>query len=480
VCHGHRPPFELFADQVLLRPPIALWHGPRGAGKSFLSAIDTHVASRFHARHGTRILGGSKAQSQQIYAALEESILGGRGPLGRDADSIDRLLTESATYTNGSKISILAASPTSVRGPHVASLKLDEVDEIDPEIREAAWGMAMAIRGIPASVLMTSTWHRVGGPMSELIDRGRSGAFPVSTWCVFEVLERCPVERSGPNLEHCPQCPIVRWCHEDRDRDPEGRPKAKRSNGHYAIDSLIQKAGGVSSRVFDSDYLCKGPRAAGVWFTSFDEALHVTDEAEYTGRYGVRLSVDSGVFTGGVAFQVREYGGRHVVSVFADYLSEGLGAEANARAILRHAAQICGSPGPGWKVSTDPAGGARNPVGPTVIGEYERAGLRGPMGLERWPGGAVADGLALIEAFLLSADGSIGLIIHPRCRNLITALQHYRRARRAGQWMDYPEDPQHPHEDMVDALRGGLCLEFPFGRRPEPAFKKRSFGQVMY
>jgi hypothetical protein len=24
--------------------------------------------------------------------------------------------------------------------------------------------------------------------------------------------------------------------------------------------------------------------------------------------------------------------------------------------------------------------------------------------------------------------------------------------------MDYPEDPQHPHEDMIDALRGGLRL----------------------
>ncbi len=24
--------------------------------------------------------------------------------------------------------------------------------------------------------------------------------------------------------------------------------------------------------------------------------------------------------------------------------------------------------------------------------------------------------------------------------------------------MDYPEDPQHPHEDMIDAFRGGLRL----------------------
>ena len=59
----------------------------------------------------------------------------------------------------------------------MASLKLDEIDEIEPEIREAAMGMAMEKHGCTASVLMTSTWHRVAGPMAELIDRGRAGPF---------------------------------------------------------------------------------------------------------------------------------------------------------------------------------------------------------------------------------------------------------------------------------------------------------------
>ena len=168
------------------------------------------------ARHANP-LGGSKAQSEQIYQALRDVALDGRGPLGGDGGSIARLLNQSAHYHNGSTVSILAASPTSVRGPHVPSLKLDEVDEIDPEIRESAMGMAMEKHGCRSSVLMTSTWHRVAGPMAELIERGKAGDFPVDTYCVFEVLERCPDERSGPNLENCPQCPLVRWCHADRD-----------------------------------------------------------------------------------------------------------------------------------------------------------------------------------------------------------------------------------------------------------------------
>jgi hypothetical protein len=96
-----------------------------------------------------------------------------------------------------------------------------------------------------------------------------------------------------------------------------------------------------------------------------------------------------------------------------------------------------------------------------VIAEYERVGLR-PM--QRWPLGSVSDGLALIESFLSPADGRPRLVVHPRCQATIRAFASYRRARRGGQWQDYPEDPQHPQEDLLDALRGGLRTRYPEGR----------------
>jgi hypothetical protein len=480
VCRGHAAPFDLFARQVLERPSLALWHGPRGGGKTFLSAIDTHLASRFHPRHGTRILGGSLSQSEQTYQALQEAILDGCGPYGSDADTLSHVLKNEVLYQNGSHVSILAASPTSVRGPHVPSLKLDEIDEIDPEIREAAMGMAMEKHGYTSSVLMTSTWHRVGGPMAELIERGRDGAFPVDTYCIFEVLERCPEARSGPNLEHCPHCPLVRWCHSDRETHPGGLPKAKRSNGHYTIDSLIQKVKAVSVRVFESDYLCLRPKAAGIWFTMFDEQLHVTPTAEFDSRLPVHLAVDPGVHTGAVWFQVRARsdGRGYKVNIFADYFAEGVSAESNAIAIRSQSERTCGIGLSRARVSMDPAGSARTAVGPTVRGEYERAGCKGRNGLESWPMGQKADGLNLVEALLKSADNTINLTIHPRCRRLILAMQCYSRAQRANQWMDYAEDPQHPWEDLIDPLAGGLKLEFPEGRAPVPQLSRVHAGSV--
>lgn len=480
VCSGHVAPWDFFQRIHLERPPLALVLGPRGGGKSFLSALDTHLISLRSPKHETRILGGSKAQSEQIVRGLRELIGEGQDRGNWKSERAIRLLRGGAEYPNGSQVSILAASPTSVRGPHVPSLKLDEIDEIDPEIREAAMGMCMGRRLDSASVLMTSTWHRPHGPMAGLIERAHAGDFPLFTFCIFEVLERCTPERSGRQqgdgrFEKCADCPLMRHCYEGvGDRE---LPKAKRSDGHYPIDSLIQKLRAVSVRTFEADYLCKGPKTDGIWFPGFDAATHISPDAEYDPTIPVHISIDSGVFTGAVFLQVAtRYGpGGPIeeVRVFADYLTEGLTAERNAIAILELARTRCNGRVEGF--STDPSGGSRNAVGPTVLAEYERVGLR-PM--QRWPRLGVADGLALLESFVQPADGRTRFSIHPRCVATTQAMQNYRRARRGGQWQDYPEDPQHPFEELVDALRGGLLVRFPNGRSPQPNFARVPARQV--
>jgi hypothetical protein len=311
--------------------------------------------------------------------------------------------------------------------------------------------------------------------MSRLIDQAGRNEFPLFTMCIFEVLETCSAKRSGKNLERCPACPLVKYCHDV----PKGeKPKAKRSSGHYSIDALIQKLKTTSTRTFEADYLCRGPKAEGVWFPKFSHETHVSERAEYDPALPVHIAIDSGVFTGAVFFQVtpdhKGDGSGEEVHVFADYLNEGETAEANAQAIIEIAGRLCN--GRRDRISTDPAGGARNAIGPTVIAEYERAGLRP---LERWPIGPVADGMALLESFAQPAEGSSKLLMHPRCTRLIEAFQSYRRAKRGGQWQDYPEDPQHPHEDLLDPLRGGLRLLYPEGRARPPALRRMAARKVM-
>jgi hypothetical protein len=310
--------------------------------------------------------------------------------------------------------------------------------------------------------------------MSVLVERGRSGAFPVHAFCIFEVLERCPEERSGPNLENCPACPLMTWCHGDRDRHPRGLPKAKRSSGHYTIDSVIQKVKLLSLAAFNSDFLCLGPKVDGIWFPRFGDK-NITTAAEYDPAFGpLEISVDCGVWTGAIFAQVgRDREGIPFCRIFDEHISENIGAAAAARVILKIADDKYGTAE--RKVSVDSAGGANNPSGVTVFAEYEIAGLKGEHGLETWPKypGSVLDSLAFTDAFVCPAIGPPRLIIHPRCRMLIEAFRCFSRRKVGGQYLEMPEIEQHPHEDLIDPVRGLLKLRFPESNRPKREYYTR-------
>ncbi len=486
VCPGHKSPWEIFHRIYFDRPPLALVLGPRGGGKSYLSALNIHLTSRWNPGHSTCVLGGSLSQSEQIYQALRELVELEADHFKRDVDDVSKLQRTKAQYVNGSEVAILAASSRSVRGPHVPSLKLDEVDEIDPDCREAALGMCMGRRRrrgkrgykeMTGSVVMSSTWHRPYGPMADMIKRARAGDLPFYTFCIFEVLERCSSQRSGENLENCPKCPLFSYCHDVENGET---PKAKRSNGHYPIDSLIQKVQGTSKKAFEADYLCNGPKSEGLWFSSFQHSTHVSELAEYNPNFPVYLSIDPGVFCGAIFFQVNSYmqEERRIeeITVFADYLKEGGTAGFNGDAIADLAEVYSGNRI--TRLFMDPAGGSRNGIGTAVSEEMLRYKMTRFCKPEWWPYGAVIDGLALLESFVDSADQCSKLRIHPRCVATIDAMGNYLRARRSGQWQGYPEDPQHPYEEQVDALRGGLRTLYPSGRVSPVVYKRVSARQV--
>jgi hypothetical protein len=239
----------------------------------------------------------------------------------------------------------------------------------------------------------------------------------------------------------------------------------------------------------------------GAWFTHFDPARHVSAAAEYHTGYPVYLAIDAGSarHTGAVWFQVRALRlaqavtpsgwilpappssliphpsslPRETVCVFADYYAEGLYSEANARAIQARGGALPGAAGRPDVVRLDPAATARRGLGPAAYGEYER--VFGGRSLSRWPEHRVLDGLDQVEVLLESGC----LLIHPRCVHLKAAFQNYVRKRGpGGDWLDKPEDPQHPHEDLLDALRGGIRDRFPEARIEQPRLKRVRVGDL--
>jgi phage terminase large subunit-like protein len=246
----------------------------------------------------------------------------------------------------------------------------------------------------------------------------------------------------------------------------------------------------------------------GAWFKSFDASRHVTKGAEYEPGFPVHLAIDCGVsrHVAAVWFQVipvryapafrlpdaagalrtpggwilpppvplvAEHGLRSVVSVFGDFHAEGLYSEAAARAIVAHGRTLPGCGGRPDVVRLDPAASARTGIGPTAYSEFERvfgAGI-----LARWPQHRVTDGLDQLEVLLDQGC----LLLHPRCAHLKAAFQNYARRRTpGGDWQDEPADPQHPHEDLMDALRGGVRDRFPEGRIEQPRLRTVPAGTV--
>ena len=79
----------------------------------------------------------------------------------------------------------------------------------------------------------------------------------------------------------------------------------------------------------------------------------------------------------------------------------------------------------------------------------------------------VLDGLNLLESFVDPPGDPPGLLLHPRCVHMASAFENYTRRKAGTRWVNYLAD-DHPYEDMMDSLRGGVRTAFPDGRRPPP------------
>lgn len=186
VCPNHSAPFDAFAEAYFGRVPVSVWKGSRGlAGKSMtLAALCATEAATLGA-HVT-ILGGSSAQSQRVHEVSQEAWehpLAPKSLLASQTMYVTRL-------TNRAWVRSLTASQRSARGPHPQRLRLDEIDEMDLAILEAAQGQPMdkVIRGrnVVTQTVMSSTHQYADKTMTEILKRAKLQGWSVHEWCYRE------------------------------------------------------------------------------------------------------------------------------------------------------------------------------------------------------------------------------------------------------------------------------------------------------
>lgn len=180
----HTPPFQAFADAYFTRGSTALWHGSRGlSGKSYMLSI-LGITKAFLQGSDVNLLGGSLNQSVNIHMHMRNAL---------DYKNAPRYMieTESQTLislTNKAKIRPLTASQKTVRGPHPPFLILDEIDEMDLDILDAALGQPMPQKNYLGEIVkpysaLCSTWQNPEGTFTEIRKRYEERELPIIQWC---------------------------------------------------------------------------------------------------------------------------------------------------------------------------------------------------------------------------------------------------------------------------------------------------------
>jgi hypothetical protein len=196
VCPDHCAPFTAFADAYFRECTLpgyegemsrAIWLASRGlAGKSFtLATLGLFFAYVIGA--DITILGGSLAQSNNVHEYMVKAM---------EFDGIPATMTVDQTVTrtklsNSGRIRPLPASQRNVRGPHPSILLIDEADEMELEIYDAALGQPLPQKNyldqvVDTLVVVSSTWQNPEGTLTEILRRAEAKHQPVYNWCYKE------------------------------------------------------------------------------------------------------------------------------------------------------------------------------------------------------------------------------------------------------------------------------------------------------
>ena len=234
----HVPQFRAVSD--VLREAVryyVIW-ACRSGSKTFLyGGLDSWVKSCSRSYYETRLLGGSKDQSLLSYKAMKRF----RDMTDPRNTRIDGdILQSRATFKNKSEVAILTASMTAVRGPHPQCLKLDEVDEIDEEVYQAALSQPMEDHGYKDSLGMFSTNHNIMGQMDKALENAEEQGHAVFKYCIWECLASC-------RDYNCSTCKLDSIC---------PGPQMKEADGYYAVGAFIKKLETLSMSMLSRDWLC--------------------------------------------------------------------------------------------------------------------------------------------------------------------------------------------------------------------------------
>jgi len=399
LCVGHASPMDYLwhsynADVSASGGDCIVWAN-RGGGKTQLAAVATLLEGLFKPRCQIGLLAGSLDQAHRMYGYLEAFAAMGFEPF------IDgKIKANACRFINGARVETLPQSAAAVRGRHIHKLRCDEIELFDRDIFDAAQFVTRSGDGLVGAIEIFSTMHRPYGLMQRLIDNAAVTETPTFCWCVWEVIEKCPPERS------CSRCPLWTDC----------GGKARQADGFLAIDDCIRQMRRSSRAGFEAEMLCLRPHLDNAVFAEFDPSRHVVEVA-YRADLPLYRAMDFGFVNPFVCLWIQT-DSDGCIFVIDEYVQRGKIVAENAAAVRRRTpceeSAVAGT-------FCDPAGSGRSDLtGGSAIRELAACGITAT-----YRKSAILDGIEKIRAALRSGDGQSRIVIAPQCKHLIAALRCY-------------------------------------------------------
>lgn len=196
VCPDHCSPFQALADAYFRRDSrgptpepmsFAIWHASRGlAGKSKSMSI-LGLLKAYLIGADVTVLGGSMAQSANVHEYTSRAMEYKNVPVEMTVDATATKIV----LSNRGRLRPLPASQKTVRSPHPSMLLLDEVDEMELEVYDAALGQPMEQQNylgqkVQTMTVASSTWQNPAGTFTEVLRRADLKGIVPYRWCFRE------------------------------------------------------------------------------------------------------------------------------------------------------------------------------------------------------------------------------------------------------------------------------------------------------
>lgn len=309
VCQGHCAPFDLVADTYFERGnPDKLAIAARGSGKTNNMAGLHWINGRTKAGHESVTAGAVRDQASKAYryfkvVADRHLALLKKPPLLQETE-----------FKNGSRVAITTGTITGVNSPHPHLAHLDEAELLRAGVYEEALNMAQSSGDWIAQNILTSTWKKVRGLVTKLVDecteaerQGIEPPYQLYVWCIWETTEPCPHDCSA-----CPFANVQKGTWQDgsprtfesackRGSPVEGKGKLKFSDGYGRVQDAVGLFRKLSRRMWEAQRESRRPNPEGLIYAQFDEDEHGVWNWEPDPANGeIFLSVDFGA-TGGTS-----------------------------------------------------------------------------------------------------------------------------------------------------------------------------------